>query len=232
MNTINTNTQSYYSVPISDTKAVEQVKTKDMPQQQAQTSAKLIGSLNGDTNQTATLQKALENANLSSLAQEVKKLNTDLEVNWSAVVDPGGKIYARTYVESLVKQYETVENSIKEYYAAAHKDNLAQGSKADAMNYLALKYTKLGQEMGSPHYRADMSAQERQMALMQERALLLGGHVTLADPFALAASGGILNGETVESIAKQAAQDKINALITEYQKSKGIEATNALDMRI
>lgn len=222
------NLQSYLAT--YDSKPTKQTESES--KNTTQINVKTIGSLNGDTNQTAALQKALKNTDLSSLAQEAKKLNANLEVNWSAVVDPGGKIYARTYVESLVKQYETAENSIKEYYATAHKDNLAQGSEVGAMNYLALKYTKLGQEMGSPHYRADMSAQERQMALMQERALLLGGRVTLADPFALAASGGILNGEKVESIAKQAAQDKINVLITEYQKSKGIEATNALDMRI
>lgn len=91
------------------------------------------------------------------------------------------------------------------------------------MNYLALKYTKLGFELGSPYYRSDMSEAERQMALRQERALLLGGRVTLGDPYALQSSGGMLNMEQTEKIAKRAAQDAIDQLIREYKRVRGIE---------
>lgn len=225
------NTQSYLATTKDDAKAKKENTNETKPTTETQSSTKVIGSININAHQAAQLEKALENTDISGLIKEAQSLNDDLEVNWNAIVDPQGKIYARTYVESLAKQYENVANTIKDYYASAHQDNLAQGSTTDSMNYLALKYTKLGQEMGSPHYRADMSEAQRQMALRQEQALLLGGRVTLADPFALAASGGVLSGEKADAIARQAAQDKINALIADYQKSKGIGA-DELDVRV
>lgn len=171
----------------------------------------------------------LANTDSSALIKEAQELNDELEVNWNAVVDPDGKIYARAYAESLVKQYESTKNTIEQYYASTHKDNLAQGSEAAAMNYLALKYTNFGRDVGSPFYRSDMSEAERQMALRQERALLLGGRITLGDPYALQSSGGMLNMEQTEKIAKQAAQDVIEQLIREYKRAHGIDE---IDVRV
>ena len=87
---------------------------------------------------------------------------------------PAGKqdsveIYSLTYVEFLLRQYQCAENTIKEYYAEAHRNNLSWGSIADGMNYISMKYTELGRLMGSSYYRADMSEAERKMALHQER---------------------------------------------------------------
>ena len=76
--------------------------------------------------------------------------------------------------------------------------------------------------MGSPYYRADMSEAEREMALRQEKALLLGGRVTLGDPYALASSGGTLNIKDIDQIAHQAAHDRIDELINEYKRANGI----------
>lgn len=168
-------------------------KIESKAESESAASAKIIGSININDEQAEKLEKALTNTDLSALIKEAQELNDDLEVNWNAVVDPDGAIYARAYVESLATQYENAKNTIEQYYASAHKDNLAQGSEAAAMNYLTLKYTKLGFELDSPYYRSDMSEAERQMALRQERALLLGGRVTLGDPYALQSSGGMLN---------------------------------------
>ena len=76
--------------------------------------------------------------------------------------------------------------------------------------------------MGSPYYRADMSEEERKMALHQERALLSGGRVTIGDPYALASSGGMINIKEADQIAYQAARDRIEELINEYKKANGI----------
>lgn len=90
------------------------------------------------------------------------------------------------------------------------------------MNYLSMKYTEFGLRMGSPYYRADMSEAERKMALYQEKALLLGGRVTLGDPYALASSGGTINIKDADRIAHQAARDRIDELTSEYKRANGI----------
>lgn len=138
-----------------------------------------------------------------------------LEVNWDKVVDPDGKIYGAAYVQSILEQYQCAENAIREYYSKEHQANLAKPTITDGLNYLSLKYTKFGLDMGSPHYRSEMSEAEREMAFRQEKAMLLGGCVTLGDPYALASRGGTLNIEDVNRIAKQAARDKIDELIRE-----------------
>lgn len=56
-----------------------------------------------------------------SMYQEVREQRGDLTVNWDEVVDPGGKIAAATYVESLLRQYMCAENTIKDYYDSAHQ---------------------------------------------------------------------------------------------------------------
>lgn len=229
INNTTANTQSYYAAK-SDTKtAQKEEETESRVKTESTASAKIIGSINSSDEQVEKLEKALANTDLSTLIKETQDLNDELEVNWNAVVDPDGKIYARTYAESLVKQYESAKNTIEQYYASAHRDNLAQGSEAVAMNYLALKYTKFGRDVGSPYYRSDMSEAERQMALRQERALLLGGRVTLGDPYALQSVGGMLNMEQTEKIAKQAAQDVIEQLIREYKEHNAIDE---IDVRV
>ncbi len=191
--------RSYFATTKDAMKAAKQTQAGG-ESTETQPNTKIIGSVNISDEQAEQLEKSLANIDLSALIKEAQELNDDLEVNWNAVVDPGGKIYARTYIESLARQYENAKNTIEQYYAPAHKDNLAQGSEAAAMNYLSLKYTKFGLEVGSPYYRSDMSEAERQMALRQERALLLGGRVTLGDPYALQSSEGMLNMERTENL--------------------------------
>lgn len=173
------------------------------------------------------LETAMQNADIPALLEEIKKqkgsLPVDEEWHYRRIVDPDGKIYSLTYVESLLRQYQCAENRVKAYYAEAHRDNLSRGNITDSMNYLSLKYTKFGLLVGSPYYRADMSEAERQMALCQEKALLLGGRVVIGDPYALASSGGMINIKDADRIAYQAARDRIDELIREYKRTNGIE---------
>lgn len=230
INNMAANTQNYYAATKTDMKIEEkEIESESRKESELEKSAKIIDSINISDEQAEKFEKVLANTDLSALIKEAQEFNDELEVNWNAVVDPDGKIYARAYAESLVKQYESAKNTIEQYYASAHKDNLTQGSEAAAMNYLALKYTNFGRDVGSPHYRSDMSEAERQMALRQERALLLGGRVTLGDPYALQSSGGMLNMEQTEKIAKQAAQDAIEQLIREYKRAHGIDE---IDVRV
>ena len=92
-----------------------------------------------------------ENQNiLEEFKEKQGSLPVDEEWHYRKIVDPDGKIYSLTYVESLLRQYQSAENTIEEYYAKAHQDNLSQGSITDGMNYLSMKYTEFGLITGSP----------------------------------------------------------------------------------
>ncbi|MCI9022748.1 MAG: hypothetical protein HFH32_18990 [Eubacterium sp.] len=189
-------------------------------------SGRLASAFDIDEDTANRIEEAVQNADIPALLKEFKEkqgsLPVDEEWHYRKIVDPDGKIYSLTYAESLLRQYQCAENTIKEYYAKAHQDNLSQGSITDSMNYLSMKYTEFGLRMGSPYYRADMSEAERKMALYQEKALLLGGRVTLGDPYALASSGGTINIKDADRIAHQAARDRIDELISEYKRANGI----------
>lgn len=189
-------------------------------------SGRLASAFNIDEDTANRIETAIQNADIPALLEEFKEkkgsLPVDEEWHYRKIVDPDGKIYSLTYVESLLRQYQCAENTIKEYYAEAHQNNLSQGSIRDSMDYLSMKYTEFGLLMGSPYYRADMSEAERKMALHQEKALLLGGRVTFGDPYALASSGGTINIKDADQIAHQAARDRIDELINEYKRANGI----------
>ena len=136
-----------------------------------------------------------------------------LEVNWNALVDPDGSVYAKAYVSSLAGQLSQTRQTVESYYQEGHKENLRF---QNPYNHLVEKY----QYSASPYFRGDMSEAQRAMAFRQERALLWGGSVVLNDPWALAASGGVPSGETVEAAARKAARDAIDALVAQYKKSR------------
>ena len=189
-------------------------------------SGRLTAAFDIDEDTAERMETAIQNADIQALLEEFKEkkgsLPVDEEWQYRKIVDPEGKIYSLTYVESLLCQYQCAENTIKAYYAGAHQDNLSRGNITDSMNYLSLKYTEFGLIVGSPYYRADMSEAERKMALYQEKALLLGGRVTLGDPYALASSGGVINIKDADRIAHQAARDRIDELVNEYKRVNGI----------
>ena len=51
---------------------------------------------------------------------------------------------------------------------------------------------------------------------------MLGGSLTLGDPYALASFGGTINIKDADRIAHQAARDRIDELISEYKRANGI----------
>lgn len=156
------------------------------------------------------MEAAIANADLRALRDAARERCGKLEVNWDRVMDPDGKIYGAAYVESILRQYQCAENTIKAYYANAHQENLGF---ENPYNHIVNKYML----PDSPYFRHDMSKAEREMAFRQERDLLWKGQVALGDPYALAASGGMLKVEEVDRIAHQAARDKIDGLVREYQ---------------
>lgn len=160
------------------------------------------------------METAAASVGVQSLAKAAKEQAGQLTINWNAVVDPHGKIYAKTYAEALVGQYQKAESAIRSYYMPAHRENLTFDNP---YNHILSKYKN--DLFQSPYFRADLSKAERDMAFAQERALLWGGRLNLNDPFALASSGGVQNLKDADRIARQAAQDKINALIAERQKA-------------
>ena len=212
---------AHYEQKTSETSSVRNKDSVELSQ-----SGHLASTFDIDEDTANRIETAIQNADIPALLEEFKEkqgsLPVDEEWHYRKIVDPDGKIYSLTYVESLLRQYQCAENTIKEYYAKAHQDNLSQGSITDSMNYLSMKYTEFGLRMGSPYYRADMSEAERKMALYQEKALLLGGRVTLGDPYALASSGGTINIKDADRIAHQAARDRIDELISEYKRANGI----------
>lgn len=189
-------------------------------------SGRLAATFDLDENTANRIETAIQNADIPALLEEIKEkkgsLPVDEEWHYRKIVDPDGKIYSLTYVESLLRQYQCEENTIKAYYAEAHQDNLSKGSIQAARDYISLKYTGFGLLVGSPYYRADMLEAERKMAFDQETALLLGGSIALGDPYALASSGGAINIKDADQIAHQAARDRIDELINEYKRSNGI----------
>lgn len=158
------------------------------------------------------METAVCNGDMKAFMEAAKKNNT-LEINWDETVDPGGKIYNQTYFEALLSQYEKASENIEAYYAEAHRENL---SFDNPYAHILQKYKILG----SPYFRQDMTAAERDMAFYQERALLWGSNVSLNDPYALASSGGVLKASDADQIAKAAAREKLDEMIRKYQEEK------------
>lgn len=163
---------------------------------------------------------------LETIRQTIKEMNGTLEVDQEAnlrrKVDPDGKIYGAAFVEGIVKQYQEMESQIRDYYSTAHEESM---SYDDPYGHILQKYlfdskSPFGQ---SPFFRSDMSKSERDWAFRQERAMIWGSNITLNDPYALAAHGGVKNVDEIDANARQYAQAKIDGLIAEYKREHGIE---------
>lgn len=145
-----------------------------------------------------------------------------LEVNWNAAVDPDGQIWCRAYFDSYVSQAaqfrDTAESAIKNYYAGAYQEALNSPLGRDLpgqLNFLAAKY----QCSWSDYFNASIPAGERQWTYTQVRAMLTGTGLRLDDPYALK-DLHIPTAEETAKIARQAADDKISALV---QQAKAAE---------
>lgn len=144
-----------------------------------------------------------------------------LPVSLRGTVDPEGTIWQRAYFDALKDHFDHVEQTIRDYYAEEHVKNTSM-SFNDAWNYIREKY--LDCCSSSPHFRSDMSYDERQMAYWQERFLLTTGRVhTLNDPYALASIGGPANYYDTEKAVRAAADARIEALIRERFTPEEIE---------
>lgn len=142
-----------------------------------------------------------------------------LEVNWSAQVDPDGSVWAKSYMDSLASQADTARSTIENYYSDAYQDALNSplgGSLPGQLNYLAAKY----QCSWSDYFDAGMPANQRQWTYTQVKAMLTGGRVKLNDPFALAGSG--LDVKSMDDMARKAASDKIQELIQQAKEAAGV----------
>lgn len=164
------------------------------------------------------VEKALRGTTREDVQAWMKDWQTQhqLDVNWNAVVDPDHSIYAKSYMESLARQYDETRQTVEAYYQEGHQENLRF---SNPYNHLVEKY----KFSGSPYFKGDWSQAQRDMAFRQEEALLQGGRVALNDPWALAASGGVPNGEAVDKAARAYAQSVIDGLIAGYKKANGVE---------
>lgn len=163
------------------------------------------------------IEKALQSTTREEIDGWMKEWESQhpLEVNWNATVDPDGSAYAKAYFDSIASQLDGARQTIEDYYADAHRENL---SFSDPYMHITEKY----KYSGSPYFRSDWSQAQRDMAFRQETALLRGGRVVLNDMWAL---GGrkLPNAEESQEIAKDHARSVIAEMVAEYKKAHGIE---------
>ena len=145
-----------------------------------------------------------------------------LEVNWNATVDPDGQIWCKAYFDSYASQVtqfrDAAESTIKDYYAGAYQEALHSplgSSLPQQLNFIAAKY----QCSWSDYFDASMPAGERQWTYTQVRAMLTNTGLRLNDPYALK-DIHIPTAEETSKTARQAADDKISALV---QQAKAAE---------
>lgn len=141
-----------------------------------------------------------------------------LEINWNAQVDPDGSVWAKSYIDSLASQAQTVRDTIEGYYAGAYQEALHNplgNSLQNQLNFIAAKY----QCSWSDFFDAGMSADQRQWTYTQLRAMITGTGVKLNDPYALAGTG--LNSGNMDEIARKAASSKIQELIRQAKETAG-----------
>lgn len=149
--------------------------------------------------------------NIDRWRSENKK---DLEFNeyQNPFVDPDGKIATKTYFESYIGQLIEQEEHIKEYYSDIYEEAMAYES--GGLKFIREKY----QIEDSTLFEQDMSKDERKMAYNQLYDMIMGSHVALNDPYALADFGGTKTVKQVDEIARQAVKDKIAELVKQYEE--------------
>lgn len=140
------------------------------------------------------------------------KKNLEFNEYQNPFVDPDGKIATKTYFESYIGQLIEQEEHIKEYYSDIYEEAMAYES--GGLKFIREKY----QIEDSPLFEQDMSKDERKMAYNQLYDMIMGSHVALNDPYALADFGGTKTVKQVDEIARQAVKDKIAELVKQYEE--------------
>lgn len=135
--------------------------------------------------------------------------NQTLAINYDREVDPDYSISATTYLRAYIQPALDAKKTIEAYYADAHKENSSYQPFIEGVRHIEDKY----KNSSSLIFRADLSEAQRNMAYLQEMSLLTTGSLsTLGDPYALAATGGILKAETMHDNAMLAVREKLNEL--------------------
>lgn len=137
-----------------------------------------------------------------------------LEINWSAAVDPDHTIYIKTYMNSLVSQCKEVQGIIEDYYSDAYQEAMRD---PEPLSFLSSKYLWSGSKI----FDSSIPANERRWTYDQVRRTITGQRVSLADPYALAGTG-LNQGNSVDRIAEKAAEGKIEALIRQAKEAAGV----------
>ena len=138
---------------------------------------------------------------------------TKLEIDPYRKVDPDGSIANKTYFESYLGQLKEQEDTIKSYYADAYKEAIS--ASIDSLTFISGKYLC----DWSDYFDSSIPKQERQWTHHQLWAMLTNSNVALNDPYALASVGGTKTVDEMDTIAKQAVKDKLDALIKERESS-------------
>ncbi len=136
-----------------------------------------------------------------------RQSSLSLVINQNREVDPDGSISAKTYMDAYAQQYANTRAAIQIYYAGAHAENSAY-PLTEGLNHIAEKYLR----SDSAIFRSGLSDAERAMAYRQEYALLIGGRLSLNDPYALAAIGGVPSRQSIHEVAMQTVQAKLDQL--------------------
>ena len=122
-----------------------------------------------------------------------------------------------TFSGEFSKITQGYTNTIREYYAAAHEENLTYDSPS---THIWDKY----KNPESPDFRTDLSEDERAWAYDQELDLLSGGkHLQMSNPYAFASAGGAPTLASAAMQANQACRKQIDQSIQDILAESGIE---------
>ena len=130
-----------------------------------------------------------------------------LVINQNRDIDPDGSIALQTYMWAYAQPAVNARKTIEGYYAEAHAENSSYPFM-EGLEHIAEKYKWPWSDI----FRADLTEDQRNMYYRQERALLTGARLTLFDPYALAAVGGVMNVQTSHQLAMQVVQEKYDEL--------------------
>ena len=146
-------------------------------------------------------------------AFRARQQDMSLVINQNRDVDPDGSIALKTYMRAYAQPAVDARKAIEDYYAEAHAENSSYPF-LEGLEHIAEKYKR----PDSGIFRSDLTEAQRDMAYRQERALLTGARLTLFDPYALAAIGGVQTAQASHQGAMQAVMEKMNELILKPDK--------------
>ncbi len=150
----------------------------------------------------------------------------------AAPVEPASKEQAgdittfTSFAEEFSKITQDYSNTIRDYYAREHEENLTYD---DPAVHIWNKY----KNPDSPDFRSDLSEDERAWAYDQELDLLSGGkHLQLSNPFAFASAGGPPTLASAAMQASQACREQIGQSIQDLFAESDIEVPSSFRLTV